>query len=256
MTHWPAAHFATHPGYAPIRSLLERINRLPDWQDWQLLGSPATNRLGLPLQFVDPDSLTQYYETEIHALGRIATRHNWHDCFNAAVWHTFPKAKVALNALHQRHTHTGPRGPVRDAATLLDECGLIVACSDPILTNALVDHDWATLFQTCRDDWGKRIEALCFGHANYEYLLSPFTGLTGKCWLVPVSDDHFALPLFDRIAVLDAHIAAELDADRLLRPRQLPPLPFLGIPGWWAEQDDAFYADSGYFRPKRRPVSA
>ncbi|AOY01947.1 DUF3025 domain-containing protein [Jeongeupia sp. USM3] len=249
---WPAAHFARHPGYAPVRPVLARFDALPDWLAWQAQGSPATNRLGLPLSFVDPDSLTQYYEAEIHQAGRIATRHNWHDCFNAAVWHTFPKAKVALNALHHRHTRDGARGPVRDAATLFDECGLIVACSDPSLTDALTGHDWATLFRTRHADWGRRIEALCFGHANYEYLLDPFRGLTGKCWLLPVDDDHFALPLSERIAALDARIATELDADRLQAPKQLPPLPFLGIPGWWPQQDDAFYGDAGYFRPKRR----
>ncbi|GHD56634.1 DUF3025 domain-containing protein [Jeongeupia chitinilytica] len=249
MNGWPA--FAQHPAYAPIRPVLARFDRLPDWTDWQTLGPPASNRLGLPLSFVDPDSLTQYYELEIHAAGRIATRHNWHDCFNAAVWHTFPQAKVALNALHQRHTRDGARGPVRDAATLFDECGLIVACSEPALTDALIHHDWSTLFRHRREAWGRHIEALCFGHANYEYLLAPFRGLTGKCRLVAVDDAHFALPLTERIAALDAYLASELDADRLLRPKQLPPLPFLGIPGWWPDQDEAFYADTGYFRPKR-----
>ncbi|MBM3115070.1 DUF3025 domain-containing protein [Jeongeupia naejangsanensis] len=251
MTAWPATLFDRHPGYAPIRPVLARFDCLPDWQAWQALGSPACNRLGLPLSFVDPDSLTQYYESEIHDAGRIATRHNWHDGFNAAVWHTFPRTKVALNALHHRHTQGNARGPVRDAATLFDECGLIVACSDPALTDALVGHDWPWLFQHRRDDWGQRIEALCFGHANYEYLLAPFRGLTGKCWLVAVDDAHFTLPLPERISVLDMRIAAEIDADRLERPKQLPPLPFLGIPGWWPEQDAAFYADTGYFRPKR-----
>ncbi|HBZ06685.1 MAG TPA: DUF3025 domain-containing protein, partial [Massilia sp.] len=29
------------------------------------------------------------------------------------------------------------------------------------------------------------------------------------------------------------------------------PLPVLGVPGWWPEQDAAFYADTSVFRPKR-----
>jgi hypothetical protein len=29
------------------------------------------------------------------------------------------------------------------------------------------------------------------------------------------------------------------------------PLPVLGVPGWWPDQDDAFYLDHTVFRPKR-----
>jgi hypothetical protein len=29
------------------------------------------------------------------------------------------------------------------------------------------------------------------------------------------------------------------------------PLPVLGVPGWWSQQDEAFYADTSVFRAKR-----
>jgi len=29
------------------------------------------------------------------------------------------------------------------------------------------------------------------------------------------------------------------------------PLPVFGIPGWWPQQDEAFYEDAFVFRPKR-----
>ncbi|WP_084090486.1 DUF3025 domain-containing protein [Andreprevotia lacus] len=252
---WPLDYFSGHPAYAPMLPLLLQLERFPALTDWaRLQPAPRTQR-GLPLQCVDSDSLTHYYEVEIAELGRIATRPNWHDTFNALVWHTFPRAKAALNALHLREMAASAgkaRGTVRDAATLFDECGLIVASCDPALLALQREHQWQALFVEHRADWGLRIEAISFGHANYEALLQPFKGLTGKSWQLAVPADYFALPQADRLAWLDGEIARQLDAGMLTTPRQLPPLPYLGVPGWWPEQDDAFYADQQYFRPRRQ----
>ena len=36
------------------------------------------------------------------------------------------------------------------------------------------------------------------------------------------------------------------------RAAALPPLPVLGIPGWWPpNEEEGFYADEQVFRPKR-----
>ena len=44
-----------------------------------------------------------------------------------------------------------------------------------------------------------------------------------------------------------------LAIDRLASPRDLAPLPVLGIPGWWPTNDaPAFYDDARYFRPGRQ----
>ncbi|WP_018746958.1 DUF3025 domain-containing protein [Chitiniphilus shinanonensis] len=251
---WPAVLFSGHPAFAPLGPWLARLGGFPTLADWGRLPTVFT-RSGQPLTCVDPASLSRYYEAEIHELGRIATRSlNWHDCFNALVWHAYPHAKAALNALHYRLLPTGgngTRGPVRDAATLFDECGLILPYCDEALHRALCDHDWPTLFQARRDAWGRQVEALVFGHATYENLLAPFVGLTGKCWPVAVPSAFFDWPLAERLAWLDRHLADAIDAGELRTPRQLPPLPYLGVPGWWPAQDDAFYADTGYFRPRR-----
>ena len=214
---------------------------------------------GLPVQFVPQDSLTRYYEAEVFELGRVATREqNWHDLFNALIWRTWPRSKAALNALHYHQlalAPTGPRGPVRDAATLFDECGLVVAYSNPALLNALIGHDWNTLFIDQAHAWGQQIQALCFGHATLEALLDPFAGLTAKCWTIAVTPDWFALPQTAQIEDLDMRIAAAIRAAEIQKPAQLPPLPYLGIPGWWPQQDAAFYANTSYFRQRRKPAA-
>ena len=52
----------------------------------------------------------------------------------------------------------------------------------------------------------------------------------------------------------DAWLAASLSADAL-RQKPFTPLPVLGVPGWWQDnQDPAFYGDAGVFRPRRVPA--
>lgn len=51
-------------------------------------------------------------------------------------------------------------------------------------------------------------------------------------------------------AWLDEHIARQL-ASHDLTTADYTPLPVLGIPGWWLDQDEAFYADANVFRAKR-----
>ncbi|XLM22397.1 DUF3025 domain-containing protein [Chromobacterium piscinae] len=53
-------------------------------------------------------------------------------------------------------------------------------------------------------------------------------------------------------------MAARLDDDAFLAsPRALCPLPLLGIPGWWPDNEDpAFYDNAAYFCPTRRAKSA
>lgn len=250
---WPIEFFSSQAPFAPILPFLQQFKHFPAWHDWDALGHIASNRHGLPIRFVDPDTLSEYYEIAIDRYGHVSTRSdNWHDCFNALIWCAFPQSKAAITALHMRHFKPDhPRGPARDAATLFDECGLILPYCDDELLQLLTDHQWQTLFQTRRADWGLKIGAISFGHANYENLLQPFMGLTGKCWPVKVSADYFKLPLAEQCAYLDQQLTHFLDSDQLQTPRQLPPLPYLGIPQWWGQQDDLFYANTDYFRPRR-----
>ncbi|MBE9610204.1 DUF3025 domain-containing protein [Chitinilyticum piscinae] len=250
---WPHPAFA-HPAFVPFRALLARLPEFPEYADWERLGSPVCLPAGAPIRFVPPETITLYYELAIASAGTVATRHHdWHDCFNAVIWHHFPHSKLAFNALHQqeieRQGSLTRRGPRRDAATLLDECGMLIASSDPALLDALAQRNWSALFK--EEHWGVQISATIIGHATLESLLAPFTGLTAKCVPVLVPEAFFTLPHTQQLRLLDRTLARALAAGWLESPRQLPVLPWLGIPGWWPHQDPAFYADTTHFCPLR-----
>jgi hypothetical protein len=53
------------------------------------------------------------------------------------------------------------------------------------------------------------------------------------------------------MADLDAFVAGDLGSERLAA-KPFAHLPVLGVPGWWAGNEDAaFYDDDGVFRPLR-----
>ena len=254
MNSWPLDFFRNTPAFAPILPFLSRFSAPPSHADWLTVSEQIITQGGARVRFVDPNSITQYYELEIYQLGNVATRLNWHDTFNAMVWQSYPKTKVALNALHYHAMQNNPstaRGAQRDAATLFDECGFILPYSNPALFELMIQHEWHELFVTHAQSWGSEINALVFGHATFENLLAPFIGLTGKCWPILVESTFFSLDLPEQRQYLDHFIAAQLHQGWLQRPRQLPPLPYLGIPNWWPEQDEAFYSNPAYFRPRR-----
>ena len=65
------------------------------------------------------------------------------------------------------------------------------------------------------------------------------------------------MPTGDLVAVVDQRLAADVAADCLRHPRDLQPLPLLGIPGLVPESEDpAFYDDTWQFRPGRQRVAA
>lgn len=257
---WPAEQLASSPWFSSIRPTLHALgwSRFPSPADWAAITPPLrpTTRSGQTTQFADPAALPdENYEQRIARCGAVATRpDNWHDAFNALCWLAWPQAKAALNGLHLRElaAQAGTqRSRPRDAATLFDESGLVLACADPALKAALFGHDWPALFQTTGPHWGRMLAPYAFGHALLEKGLAPFIGIVAKVIVVDVAPDWFAQSETLRIADLDARLAAMIDAGALADPRALPPLPVLGIPGWWPGQDDAFYSDTRHFRPKR-----
>lgn len=242
-----AAQFADWPAQAEYDALLDHARGC---------GQP----LPAALRFACDLEPAQYYEMHIGSSGEIPTRtHNWHDWFGALAWLSWPQSKLALNARHVRAIERGEvgRGPFRDAATLLDECGVIVPVCDDALAAALQGMDWQALFVQHAAAWGRRIDSHVLGHALFEQGLAMHIGWCGKALLLPVAEDFFALDYWQRQQTLDASLAALLADDGwLARPRALLPLPLLGIPGWWQPQDAAFYGNSDYFRPTRRANSA
>ena len=83
-----------------------------------------------------------------------------------------------------------------------------------------------------------------------EKLVAPYKAITAHTWVVSADDAFFSLPSAARRAWIDAQVAGKL-AQHGLSTASFTPLPVLGVPGWWAGQDAAFYADVAVFRPKR-----
>jgi hypothetical protein len=90
-----------------------------------------------------------------------------------------------------------------------------------------------------------------FGHGLYEKALRPYVGMTGHALLLqtPAHGDFGNEP--GLLAKADAWTANAVH-ERLAKPRDLSPLPVLGVPGWWdANNEAAFYDNAAYFRPGR-----
>ena len=98
-----------------------------------------------------------------------------------------------------------------------------------------------------------RCEVRVFGHALLEKLIAPYAACTAHAWVVEVPEAYFTWPRAQRDTHLDEVVSATLAADAALNGRTFAPLPVLGIPGWWAQNEDpAFYDDTSVFRAGRR----
>ena len=254
------------PIFAPLHLALSRLpaDRWPTAEELTALAREVATASGKAVRFVAPHDLADDragYERHIAATGEVATRPgNWHDLFNALCWIAWPRTKARINAQHvaileergaaeERH-----RGPERDALTLFDECGIVVAASDPTLLALLRDFEWKRLFWERRDDACARLTFLAFGHATCEQALAPYIGMVSKTVFVPVDPLFHMLPIEVQVPRADELVARFFDSRiRFASGKSLAPLPVLGVPGWhFAEQDEAFYSNTAYFRPKSR----
>lgn len=255
---WP------QPWHASIRAAAQTICDAPEWRaglNAQAAVLALRNHGGLPLSFVPQEALPEgmAYEAFISAAGCVPTRENLHDFFNALVWLSFPRIKRALNALQAAQiTLDGigrSRGPARDAATIFDENAALLVVRDAAsgreLTDALRQHRWQEVFLTRRADFDGAAEVWLFGHALMEKLVTPYKAITAHTRVVLVDAGYFALDDAARRAWIDCQVAREL-AEQTLNTASFTPLPVLGVPGWWPQQDAGFYVDAGVFRPKRQ----
>ena len=235
----------------------------PDWPTVAELNQRLTLSLAgepLPVRFIDDaefSALNCYYEQAV-AQGLVPTRaSNWHDFFGALIWALFPNTKSLLTTLHMAdiNAHGLTRTPRRDRITHFDECGLVLVVSDHAeMKQLLQQHNWQALFIEQRARFGTDWQPFIFGHALYEQALVPFIGLTAKCVVIEVEPYFFTLNRAQQYAHLDPILATELARTALFdQPRPLLPLPLLGIPDWWPEnQDTTFYDNQDYFRPRRQ----
>lgn len=272
---WDHNIWLQNPIFADI-SLLFEMAQQTDFPSPQTLSRWLPT--GTAVSFVDTILLEQdgrYYEEFIYQRREIPTRlNNWHDFFGALIWCLFPKTKNLLNQLHiaEIAMHGQKiRSKLRNKLTLLDECGVLVLYQKEALpvVEALRQHQWQQAFVDNRYLWQgamplqhqpqpqeqqpPQLQAMIFGHANYEMATRPFIGLTGKMLALEVKPEFFGWPLRQRIDFIDTELSIQIaNNDILLQHHQLTPLPLLGVPGWYAANRAAdFYQDVSYFRPKR-----
>lgn len=184
------------------------------------------------------------YEAFIHREHAVPTRCNLHDFFNAMVWLHYPQLKRQLNVLQaQQIAQAGVgarRGPVRDAATLLDENGALLL-APPALQQALRARDWLQLGVHGRDLW-QQARLLPLGHALLEKLVRPRKSITAHvlCLAPAIAGSD-----------VDAALARQCSAQWLAQ-KPFSPLPVLGVPGWWeGNKEVCFYDDPFVFRSAR-----
>ncbi len=219
---------------------------------------------GLPLRFADARTAPPgAYERVVREHGMVPTRASGagmlHDWFNALAWLAWPRTKARLNRLQSdaiaaqetaQETALSRRGALRDAATILDESGVLFVCNDPALADALRRFDWRALFVDGRPRFLAAARVRLLGHGLGEKLLAPYKALCAHAWIVEAPAGT-AIGTLDGDA-FDAAARATLDASAL-RASTLSPLPLLGVPGWWpANSVPAFYDDAQVFRPGRR----
>ncbi|MCC6473761.1 MAG: DUF3025 domain-containing protein [Burkholderiales bacterium] len=251
------------PVFAPLAPWLARLpaERLPGIGELNaLVPAGAVTGGGAPLRFAAAAASrrrgAEPYESRVFRTGEVPTREaNWHDLFNCLAWLAFPRAKAAINRLHwtemeSRGGAPGARGTVRDALTLFDEGGVIVASDAPALLALVGGFRFKTLFWEKRAETMRRMRFFAIGHALHEKALGPYKGITAKSVLLEVPSGFLALDAPAQLAQADL-----LAAQWLARPgaldstRNLAPLPVAGIPGWADNEREAYYDDVAVFRP-------
>ena len=209
------------------------------------VGSPIELAAG-SLRFVDqadlPDGVA--YESFIARTACVPTRNNAHDLYNGMAWLRFPRVKRRLNELQAEaigREGIGPtRGSLRDTLTLFDENGAWLQAPQE-LVDALCRRDWHELFVMRRASWC-RARLTLFGHALLEKLERPRKAVTAHVWCLELAAE----------ADEEAAVLSMLQPERLVA-RVHVPLPVLGVPGWWAANEDlGFYDDPSVFRPAGR----
>jgi hypothetical protein len=246
----PAGLDWTAPWYGPWRVHGEAVTQQ------FAAGMPlhdAVNAHGAPVRFVPASELPagEPYERFVFERRACPTRENLHDVFNAICWIGLPRTKARLNELQaQEIAQSGVgsvRGPVRDAITLLDENGAVLQ-APAALWEALLARDWRRAFVDLRPGW-RDARLTIVGHALLEKLEHPRKDLTAHVFAFPAPPGG--------LDDLDGWLSTRLTAP-LLAAKPFTPLPVLGIPGWWRQNEDvSFYDDPMVFRPAaahRRPA--
>jgi hypothetical protein len=262
---WNTA-WVTRPMFAPLQGVGARLPEI-GWPDVTLLNGLAqeagrvVNARGQQVRLVAQEPGVPVsgagFEERAYLRGEVLLRPlDWHDLFNALAWMTFPTAKAVINARHFEglEANRTRRTPERDALTLFDEDGIVVLASDPQLLELIRDFRWRELFRERREAARAAMRFVPFGHALYHKALDPFVGMTAKGILLQVPPASLEGPLQAQIPEIDRLLALHLwNRENLRQGRDLAPVPVLGVPGWWPDNEHpGFYDNAAYFRPGRR----
>lgn len=185
------------------------------------------------------------YEAFIYAEGQVPTRDNLHDFFNGLIWLHYPATKRRFNRLQgQAIAQDGVgarRGPLRDALTLFDENGALLL-APPELQRALAAREWRRLFVALRPLW-REVRLVILGHALLEKLVSPRKPITAHVYQAQTA--------IGSIVDVDRWLGCGMTPE-WLSAKPFHPLPVLGVPGWWPDNENfCFYDDSLVFRGAR-----
>jgi hypothetical protein len=260
---WNPHFCARSPMLAPLAAVAAPLAGCSEWPRLEKLqelvtASGVSNACGIALRLVPPGAGP--FEERVYVRGELAVHEkSWHDLLNVLVWLVYPRAKAALNARHydaqlgERARSQQNRGRARDALTLFDENGVVVASTECSLLESLRALRWKHVFWERRACMKQKAQVVLFGHALFAKALRPYVGMSGHALLVDVPPHFASEPLALREARLDALIASRIsDQQAFATPHALTPLPVLGVPGWWhSNEEEAFYDDTHYFRPAR-----
>lgn len=275
---------ALAPCFAPVEAWMAATDPRPSGVlELPTLNAFARERAlrtesGHPLRFVDARTVPgASYERVVDEAGCVPTRTSGHgmlhDWFNALSWLAFPRTKARLNAVHAVEiaavprvapatreavpsaveapaNRGGRRGRARDVATLLDENGAAFLCGNERLCRAFAERDWQALFVRERAQFLHDVRVVVFGHALFEKLLDPFKAICAHALVLP-HPDRIAVHGDGFVEPVDAALADRLRLEGFAA-LSLHPLPLLGVPGWWRENENpAWYDDASVFRSAR-----
>ncbi len=253
-----------HPAFAPLSRWLrpDCFARPPSVAELDATACAAGLRRagGAPLRFVAASARRESaldYERRIATRGEIAVRAgSLHDFCNALAWLAFPRTKAALNAVHvasRPASAAGTRSRPRDAATLLDESGMLVACADTTLLRQWDARDWRTGFGDLHATPTAPLRAVAIGHGLLAKCVRPYPTLTAHALVLPVTASRLPAAPEAFAAALDAAAAQWIaDAGAAWSPASLRPLPLAALPGWaGAASGTLRFDDASVFRPRR-----
>tara|TARA_Y100001934_G_scaffold283616_1_gene404842 strand:- start:1443 stop:2279 length:837 start_codon:yes stop_codon:yes gene_type:complete len=262
---WDSAFFLKSPAFWPLEVFAKQFVGFKKWPSLENFNdSFAEHRQQNALKFVEQrgkQKVVDYIE-QIAFSSEVPSRQgNWHDYFNMLCWQAFPQTRRRINELQVAalgQQSPSERGIVRtallDSLTHLDECGVAFLSSSKELLSAIREFSWKEAFLERRQLFANSVDVIVFGHGLYAQLLRPYIGITGRSLLIECTADYFVKPESRRLNLADHWIAERIE--QVETPKQLSPLPLLGVPGWLEENENSkFYENKNYFRPGRQQKS-